>query len=127
MLGQSLHAALQTRLKITAAVRVEFQAALQLSTDLQCHLPGPAVDFRQLQAPTQCQRPVALRTKTAADIQTQVITLQGQALQLDALLAPTGDQLQVAQLRLAVQPQCAQLDIAQLQAQRQIQTWQAER
>src|SRR5690606_19352897 len=118
---QSLHPALQTRLEVTAAVRLQLQAALQLTTYLQRHLPWPAIDLRQLQAPTQCQRPVALRGQTAADIQAQVITLQGKTLQLDALLVPAGDQLQVAQLRLTIHTQLAQLDVAQLQAQRQIQ------
>ena len=127
VLGQRLHLSFETGVEITAAVSLDVQAALQFATYLQRHLPGLAIDLRQLQATTQGQGPIALWCQLTTEVQAQVITLQGQALQLHALLVPTGDQFEIAQLRLAVQTQLTQLDIAQLQAQWQVEVRQAQR
>ncbi len=127
LLGQRLHLALNARIQVAAAVRAELQGALQLARHLQGDLPGPVIDLRQLQTATQGQRPVALWRQLTADLQLQVVTLQGQALQIDALLVPVADQLQLRQLRLPVQAQLTQTDISELQAQGQLQARQAQR
>ncbi len=91
MLGQGLHLALQACVEVAAAVGIELKTALQLPADLQRHLPGLAVHFGQLHATAQGQRPVALRCQAAAQIQTQVISAQGQLLQFDTAFVPAGD------------------------------------
>lgn len=60
VLGQHLYLPVETGIEITAAIGLQFQAALQFALDLQRDLPGPAIDLRQLQTTAQGQRPVSL-------------------------------------------------------------------
>ncbi|MOA07001.1 hypothetical protein D3C78_1266730 [compost metagenome] len=127
MLGQHLQFTVEPGIQVATAVSTKREGFLQFTVDLQCHLPILSIDLGQLQLAFDLQRPIALRLQQPLQAQAQVITLQLQAVDLQARDGPMGCQVQLTQLLITIQAQVTDTHLTQLNRQRQLQRRQLQR
>ena len=119
--GHGLHLAGQPALQVAAAVGAQLQAAEQVAIHLQRQLPILLRGRRQSQPATGAERPVAAGQQAALQVEVQRPAAQLQLVDLQALGAPMGLELQALQLFIAIDQQAIDAQFTEAHGQGQLQ------